>query len=365
LSSSDTSREAFTRELPHSPVFLVGSMRSGSTLLRLMLDHHPEVAFDKEFDFAVALVSDTGELPSMDSYLEWIKYVRGVDYAVVPSLGYREQVNEFLWQKKTMSGEKKYVGATVHVHFERLRFLWPHARYIHLVRDPRDVARSVLQKGWAGNIYQASGFWIQAEDCWDSLASHLAIDQALELHYEDLVTQTETELSRICKFIGVEFTPEMLDYQVDARQYPPPDDSLASQWKAKLSPLDVAMVEHRTAERMESRGYTQSGYPPARIGAFRHRLLLCAGRVRELRTKVGRYGPRLVVMNLLGRLGVRTLRKYAQTRINAIDQRFIEQEAAGLRAPSANIAPVGPSQVTNGRQVTRNQSPDAVDTQRG
>lgn len=344
-------------------MFLVGSERSGSTLLRLMLDHHPEIAFDKEFDFVVALVSDTGQLPSMQSYLEWIKYVRAVDYAVNPSLGYREQVNEFLRQKQTKSGGKKYVGATVHLHFDRLRFLWPRARYVHLVRDPRDVARSVLQKGWAGNIYQASRVWIQAEDCWDSLVTHLSRDQAIELHYEDLVTQTESELSRICKFMGVEFAPVMLDYQVDARQYPPPDYRLASQWKTKLSPQDVAMVERRTADRLESRGYAHSGYPPTTIGPLKHQLLLSAGRVRQLRTKANRYGPRLVAIDLLGRLGLRTLQKYVKTSINAIDQRFIEQEAAGLRAPSANIAPVGPPASGRKQEATSNQSPDAIDAQ--
>jgi hypothetical protein len=324
-----------------------------------MLDHHPEIAFDKEFDFAVALVSDTGQLPSMQAYLEWIKYVRGVDYAVNPSLGYHEQVNDFLRQKQAMSGGKKYVGATVHVHFDRLRSLWPQARYVHLVRDPRDVARSVLQKGWAGNIYQASGVWIQAEDCWDSLVTHLSHDQAIELHYENLIAQTEAELSRICKFIGVEFAPAMLDYQVDARQYPPPDHRLASQWKTKLSPRDVAMVERRTADRLESRGYARSGYPPAMVGPLKHQLLLSTGRTHQLRTKANRYGPRLVAIDLLGRLGLGTLRKYAQTRINAVDQRFIEQEAAGLRAPSANIAPVGPSQVTGQQEAPSNQSRDA------
>jgi Sulfotransferase family len=340
-------------------------MRSGSTLLRLMLDHHPEIAFDKEFDFAVARVSDTGQLPSMQSYLEWIKYVRGVDYAVDPSLGYREQVNEFLRQKQAMFGGKKYVGATVHGHFDRLRFLWPHARYVHLVRDPRDVARSVLQKGWAGNIYQASGIWIQAEDCWESLATHLFVDQVIELHYEDLVTQTEAELSRICKFIGVEFAPSMLDYQADAPQYPPPNHSLASQWKTKLSPRDIAMVEGRTADRMENRGYARSGQPPTTIGPLKHQLLLNAGRVRQLRTKANRYGPRLVTIELLGRLGLGTPRKYAQTRINAIDQRFIEQEAAGLRAPSANIAPVAPVRMTGQQEAASCQSRDTIDAQGG
>jgi hypothetical protein len=342
LHSNGTQGWAPTGEFLRSPVFLVGSMRSGSTLLRLMLDHHPEIAFDKEFDFAVARVSDAGQLPSMRSYVAWIEYVRGVDYAVNPSLGYREQVNDFLRQRKAMSGGKKHVGATVHVHFDRLRFLWPHARYVHLVRDPRDVARSVLQKGWAGNIYQASGCWIQAEECWDSLAAHLSTDQAIELHYEDLVTRPEMELSRICNFIGVEFAPVMLDYQGDAPQYPPPDRSLASQWRTKLSPRDVAVVEVRTAGTLERRGYACSGYPPTAIGSLKHQLLVGAGRVVQLRTKASRYGLGLAAISLLGRLGIGSLRKYAQSRINAIDQGFIAEEAAGLRAPSANIAPVGP-----------------------
>lgn len=363
MTNGDTQGQASTSESLQSPVFLVGSMRSGSTLLRLMLDHHPEIAFDKEFDFAVGLVSDSGQLPSMQAYLEWIKYVRGVDYAVSPSLGYREQVNDFLRQKQARSGGKNYIGATVHVHFDRLRFLWPHARYVHLVRDPRDVARSVLQKGWAGNIYQASGLWIQAEDCWDLLTIHLSTDQAVELHYEDLVTRTESELSRICKFIGVEFAPVMLDYQVDSRQYPPPDRSLASQWKTTLSPREVAMVEHRTADRLESRGYVRSGYPPTAIGPLKDQLLLSAGRARQLCTKANRYGPKLVAIDLLGRLGLGTAQKYAQTRINAIDQGFIEQEAAGLRAPSANIAPVGLPQVTAQQEATSNQSRGTIDAQ--
>jgi hypothetical protein len=341
LSHGDTRDLAVNDDPLEAPVFLVGAMRSGSTLLRLMLDHHPDIAFDKEFDFAVGLVSDSGQLPSMQAYLEWIKYVRGVDYTVSPWLSYREQVNDFLRQKQAMAGGKRYVGATVHAHFDRLRFLWPHARYVHLVRDPRDVARSVVQKGWAGNMYQASGLWIQAEDCWDSLAIHLTTDQAVELHYEDLVARTESELSRVCNFIGVEFASAMLGYQADSRQYPPPDQRLASQWKTTLSPREVTMVEVRTAERLENRGYVRSGYPPTTIGALGHQLLLNAGRARQLRTKAERYGPTLVGIDVLGRLGLRPLQRYAQTRINAIDQRFIEQEAAGLRAPSANIAPVG------------------------
>jgi Sulfotransferase family len=323
------------------PVFLVGSERSGTTFLRLMLDHHPEIAFEKEFDFAVTEVSDTGQLPSLHIYLEWLATVRGANYAIDPSLGYRELVNDFLRQKQA-SGGKPHVGATVHRNFDRLRFLWPDARYIHLVRDPRDVARSVVQKGWAGNIYQASDFWIQAENCWDSLVTHLTSDQAIEIHYEDLVMQTEAVLTEICRFVGVEYSEKMLEYPADAPQYPPPDPDLVAQWQTKLAPRDVAIVEVRTARLMESRGYARSGHPLPKIGPLRHELLLAGARLRSFHTRLAMYGPRVVAIDVLGRrLGLPGLARHAQRRINAVEQSLIDQETAGMRAPSANIAPIG------------------------
>jgi hypothetical protein len=326
--------------LVEAPVFLVGSERSGTTLLRLMLDHHPEIAFEKEFDFAVAKVSDAGELPSLHSYLDWIATVHGAGYAINRSLGYRDLVNDFLRQKQAASGDKPYVGATIHRNFDRLRFLWPDARYIHLVRDPRDVARSVVQKGWAGNIYQASDFWIQAENCWDSLLPHLASDQVIEIHYEDLVTRTTAVLGEICGFIGVEYSEQMLEYPADAPQYPPPDPNLVAQWKTELAARDVTMVEVRTARLMESRGYARSGQPLPRIGRLKHELLIMMGRLRRLRARLDLFGPRLVAIDVLGRrLGIRSLERHAQRRINAVQQSLIDQEAAGTRAPSANIAP--------------------------
>lgn len=335
--------------LLRAPLFLVGSERSGTTLLRLMLDHHPQIAFEKEFDFAVERVSDTGRPPSLAHYLDWLGTVRGVDYAIDPALGYRELVNDFLRQKQAASGGKPHVGATIHRNFDRLRYLWPDARYIHLVRDPRDVARSVVQKGWAGNIYQAAEFWTKAERCWDSLAAHLSEGQAIEVHYEDLVLQTETVLAAICRFAGVEYSPEMLAYPADAPQYPPPDPALVLQWRTKLPPRDVALVEIRSAGLMESRGYVPSGPRLPAIGPVRHELLLTAARLRRFGTRLRVFGPWLVAMDVLGRrLGLRRVARHAQRGINAVEQSLIDQEAAGTRAPSANIAPVGGPQAPEG-----------------
>ena len=326
-----------------APIFLVGSERSGSTLLRLMLDHHPRIAFAREIDFVVEHVSDTGEFPAMPGYVDWIATVRGADYTVDPTLDYRALVNDFLRQKQAAGGGKEHVGATVHRHFERLRFLWPEARYIHLLRDPRDVARSVVQKGWAGSLYQAAEFWIEAERSWDALQPHLEPGRSIEVRYEELVTAPERELARLCGFIGVGYSEAMLAYPEDARQYPPPDPSLASQWRTKLTPRETALVETRTAPQMAERGYPPSVRPPMRVGRLEHHALLGRARLRRLRIRVGQYGPRLVAEDVLGRrLGLRGLARAAQHRINAIDQRLIDEEAAGRRAPSANIAPALP-----------------------
>jgi hypothetical protein len=336
--------ERATRALTQveTPVFLVGSERSGTTLLRLMLDHHPEVAFEREFDFVVTQVSDTGELPPVGPFREWIATVRGPNYVLDRSLDYRELVNDFLRQKQASSGGKPHVGATVHRNFDRLRFLWPNARYIHLLRDPRDVARSVVQRGWAGNVYQGAEFWVNAENCWHSLTRHLASDQALEIHYEDLVMRTRDVLTDVCHFVGVGYSEEMLGYRADAPQYPPPDPRLVAQWKTKLAPRDVALVEVRTRPLMESRGYAPSENRQPRIGHIKHELLVGSARVRRLRARIRTFGFGPVAMDVLGRrLGLRKLALHAQARINAAEQSLVDEEAIGKRGPSANIAALG------------------------
>jgi hypothetical protein len=328
------------REPVRAPCFLVGSERSGTTLLRLMLDHHPDIAFDKEFDFTVTMVSDTGQLPPVEKYVKWVVTVRGMSFEVDPSLSYLDLVHDFLQQKRAASKAKAHVGATVHREFERLRFLWPTARYIHLVRDPRDVARSVVQKGWAGNVYHAAEFWLDAERSWDTLAPHLSDDRAIEVRYEDLVTDPERTLTAICRFIGVPYSLRMLDYSADAPQYPPPDPRLVAQWRTKLEPRDVALVEIRTGALLENRGYVASGYSKPRIGRVRHELLLNAGRVKRLVARAHTFGPVLVTLDVIARrTHLASLESYARIRMNAIEQRMVDEEAAGSRTPSPNIAP--------------------------
>ena len=141
------------------------------------------------------------------------------------------------------------------------------------------MARSVVLKGWAGNVYQGAAYWLNAERCWDSLALHLSERQAIDVRYEELVTDPEGVLSAICRFIGVDYSPEMLAYSTDAPQYPPPDPTLAGLWSRKLAPRDVALVEQRIGgllgeARLRGERLSQTSH-----GRLRQTLLLSAGRL--------------------------------------------------------------------------------------
>jgi hypothetical protein len=326
-----------------SPIFLVGAERSGSTMLRLMLDHHPAIAFEHEFDLVVDRVADDGALPDLGSYHEYLNSVLGMYYAVDTSLTYRELVNDFLRQKQQSSGAKPIVGATLHHHFHRLASLWPRARYIHLLRDPRDVARSVVQKGWAGNLYQGAAVWSDAESCWSRLVSRLAPHQYIEVRYEDLVSEVEPQLARICRFIGVRYDPVMLEYQRSAKQYPKPDPSLAFHWREVLSPQEAGWVEARVGRLLETRGYGPRSRAEA-VGTCQRAFFVVESRARVLRTRVRDLGLPLVLLDLIGRrLHIAALARYARRQIRAFQEATLAQEAAGLRAPSANLPTVSTS----------------------
>ncbi len=96
----------------------------------------------------------------------------------------------------------------------------------------------------------------------------------------------------------------------------------------------------RTGPLLQRRGYVRSGYPWPRVGRSRHELLLAAGRLQRLRSRVRTFGAAVVALDTIGRrASLPRVERYARVRMNAIEQRMVDQESMGLRGPSANIAP--------------------------
>jgi hypothetical protein len=286
-----------------------------------MLDHHPQIAWQEEFEYVVDPLDESGRPPSMEDYREWLSVNR-----IFQSSGFEldlkrdfvSNVHSFLAQKQTATG-KPIVGATVHRHFAKLRQLWPDCRFIYLYRDGRDVARSIVTMGWAGSVYEAIPRWVEAEQNWAALREELESHAWTEVAYEDLIRQPEAMLSQLCKFLGVTFDRAMLDYATNT-SYGPPDVKMTGQWRRKLSPRELGRIEAIAAEALQCRGYELSGYPLRPMPEWRKPIARVLDRIRRQQWRWGRYGiPLALAESICKRTGPYELWKSIRRRIDEVD----------------------------------------------
>lgn len=319
-----------TRTIPgpvsDQPVFLVGAERSGTTLLRLMLDHHPRLAFQYESEYMVEHVGDQGELPDphkVVSRLSTDRIFLSTGFSSDVSGGYTKMAHDWLEQKRRRDG-KPIVGATIHKHFDRIPYLWPKARYIHLLRDGRDVARSCVQMGWYGNAYAASDNWLEAMRNWDRLCQRVPEEQRLEVRYESLITDPVETLSTICRFLGLLFDQGMFDY-VDGSTYSYPDPKLIHQWINKMPETELGIFEGKVGAELKARGYQLSGQPIVKLCPTAERRMYRRNDLGRRLFRIKRFGLKLILLETLGRkFKLARLHDWAVVRMNAIEEMHIK-----------------------------------------
>ncbi|MEZ6190784.1 MAG: sulfotransferase [Phycisphaerales bacterium] len=312
--------------LADQPVFLVGAERSGTTLLRLMLDHHPSLAFQYESEYMVEHVGDDGTLPDphkVVGHLSTDRIFLSTGFSSDVSGGYVKMAHDWLDQKRNRDN-KPIVGATIHKHFDRIPHLWPNARYIHLLRDGRDVARSCVQMGWYGNAYAASDNWLEAMACWDRLCQRVPQEQRLEIRYESLITDPVETLSTICRFLGLPFDQAMFDY-VDGSTYSYPDPRLIHQWINKMPEAELGVFEGKVGQELKARGYQLSGQPVVKLSPAAEKWVYRQSNMGRRMFRIKRFGLKLILLETLGRkLKLGRLHDWAVVRMNAIEEMHIK-----------------------------------------
>ncbi len=187
---------------------------------------------------------------------------------------------------QVMSRENKaLVGAKIHHAFDRIPAVWPECRVIHMVRDPRDVARSIVQMRWEGNLWAAARWWREAEETWERLRAQLRPERFIEVTFCEIVSDPKKALDRICSFLGVAFSDEMLRYH-ERSTYEAPNPSMDQRWKSTFTRHEVALVESGVGELLESRGYERMPRTVlARESARRHRRQ-SPGKPRRIRPRI-------------------------------------------------------------------------------
>ena len=304
-------------------IFLSGALRSGTTMLHLILDHHPSLMNPGEFDFLFDYLGENGNEPSISAYHQHLSLDRiflAKNLNLNPDLNYHEQIIDFTQQLQV---ENKLLILNIHRNFHHALHYFPDAKFIHLVRDPRDVARSSIGMGWAGNVYYGVDHWIKTEESWNQINTRLKNEQFIELRYEDVVLSPNLQLKKLCNFLDVDFSNKMLEYN-SSSTYEAPDPSLTFQWKKKQSIREVELVEYKTKPLILQYNYELLHPEPRSASPIEKTMLTLKNKLSKVSFSINRYGINLYLLNQLSRrLRIMTIQKRCQKKMNGIDKNHV------------------------------------------
>lgn len=245
------------------PIFVIGNPRSGTTLLRLLLNSHSEIFIPPECGFVVWLYNkfqnwnteDTNgkkldlflsDLYTTKKFETWSlqkealkKYIidkQPNSFGILASTIYCFYAASHKIKSKTWGDKNNFYIQ----HIPEILSLYPKARIILIIRDGRDVASSYLKLAkknisskyapiFSTNIKEIALEWSSNNQI---AINHLRESKAnfLVIRYEDLVSNPTRKLHKICDFLNIQFEENMLDYYLDVENAVPSD---FFQWKYK------------------------------------------------------------------------------------------------------------------------------------
>lgn len=299
-------------------VIIYGSVRSGTTMFRLMLGGHPNLVEigEKRYITWYSQFQPDGTLrfDHRNLFVDRVFVKRA--FRKRPDLDGLDLINDLVAQGK--KGREGPPVITFHSDLPKILRIFPYCRILHITRDPRDVTASVMRLGWEGNAYFASGNWLKAESDLEAARPFLKSGQLYSLKYEDLATDPETTLRRVCDFLGIAFDPGLFSY-AERTTYDKPSQSAIEAWREKLSEREVQMVELRCGDLMVERGYARATENMNPLSKFRLIYLKWDNRIRKLRHNMETFGTVNVIGAKLGaKLGLLGMRDHFNRRIHKI-----------------------------------------------
>ena len=291
--------------------FIVGSARSGTTLLRMMLNAHPEVAVPPESRFVVELYSSDEVrvddfLSRLGSHRRWISWDTPIEdvraqLAGMSTVAYTEAIEAAFMAFAQSRNKKRYGDKTPRYieHLPLLARLWPDAKFVHLVRDGREVALSYADVPFGPNtVAKAAALWRERVALGMKQGRPLGPQRYVELRYERLLENPREEVEGLCTFLDLDFDPTMLDYSEYARSevldrarlYNPNvtrSITKTRSWDEQMPKSQVEVFEAIAGDTLAELGYERLFAAPslgARFAALAGRAGLPVGRLANKRT---------------------------------------------------------------------------------
>lgn len=272
--------------------FIVGCERSGTTLIRAMLDSHPNMAVPPESHFWTEFACARRRVYELASGFELTLFIdallkepqfcrwqlrgerlrRRMERAQPQS--FASAVREVYAAYAAGHGKSRYADKTPPFVLEIPMFanLFPDAKFVHVVRDGRDVALAWQDVQWKlETVEEVAMYWAMCVSAGRRAGRWLGPLRYLEVRYEDLVEYPERFLRQICEFIDLPFSAVMLQYHLRAnaitsftsqpifrRLHLPPTAGLRD-WETQMRACQVARFECVAGDVLEAAGYRLSG----------------------------------------------------------------------------------------------------------
>jgi len=240
-----------------APVFILGTQRSGTTLLTKVLSTHPKIFIKNELQ--VQNIFTPG--------VQKKDIIENIDKQIKTSFG--KPIQELLWAEDKEEWGLKDPELTNYL--PQLEQFIPESKFIIIVRDGRGVVNSYKHNRWGlgTNAYTGTLRWLK-EVTQQLEFMNKYPDNVIMIRYEDLVTDMESSIKLACKHIGQDFTPEMLNYhnskshikktRENIHTNNKPDVQLSKKWLNELSKNEINIIETVAGDLLKKLGYNCVGH---------------------------------------------------------------------------------------------------------
>jgi hypothetical protein len=276
--------------------FILGRARSGTTMLRTMFDAHPNVVIPLEAPVIMQLNRKYGKKSrwnhaDIDSFLHDLSKVKDfhkwetdmgllrqrlvnvngtATFKEIINIVYLTSRSFFPKENITLIGDKNPVYS---ISAKGLYNIFPEAKYLHLQRDHRAHIFSMLNaKLYASDVVALAYRWRYSARLIGRLKRKHP-DSFYTIRYEDLVSDPHFHMERICRFLGIAYTPQMVDYHTrlstlypemedkiephHRKVFEPIDTSRTDAWRKEMDEESVRIADFVVGKRAEQEGYTR------------------------------------------------------------------------------------------------------------
>lgn len=219
-------------------IFIVGAQRSGTTLLRLILNAHSQIAIPRDCPFLLPFLKKKylNHFISGSSLKTFCDYISSIDeYQRTYVDGhYNEFFSQFYHREKMSLREmidgvfsgfchsegKSIWGSKTPTFFRKVDIfftLFPDAKFIHIIRDGRDVFDSLRKMNpLHNNVTLAALNWKYKLFRIEKSFKKIPVNNKITIRYEDLLIKTEETIKSICTVLGIEYEASMLDFHISS-----------------------------------------------------------------------------------------------------------------------------------------------------